>query len=327
MPGFGGTQSKAASLSEYLTVISTTQVLASFGYKHVLGKNERKQDVGVDLSKEQRCRLCTTIKPLARFHINRNTRSGRANCCKTCDQIRIRGSRIGLSLAELQERARAGTLADVPGLLLPNLLRAIQNPDVDPGARRVVCRSQLAQRAQRGDVKPIACEHGARLSANVTFSVVRWLYIHRSAAVFADDAPQVPEGMRRCKQCLKPKPVASFVRNHRHSVDGEMRGDFCAPCTKTNKHARTRCMTASELIDMVMMQDDYDLKPAETESTLRCKFCLRSLPTRVFGRASYSVRNPLLRPVTFAGRSAFEAVVQAQERMNLCSAFAPRVSA
>ena len=106
----------------------------------------------------------------------------------------------------------------------------------------------------------------------------------------ADDLPPVAEGMRRCKQCLKPKPVDSFVRHPTESAHGPPRGGFCAPCLKANSVARARGLTAAEVLEMVMVQEDYDLAPAETDKTVQCRFCLRMLPTSVFARYSASVR-------------------------------------
>ena len=107
---------------------------------------------------------------------------------------------------------------------------------------------------------------------------------------YADDLPPVAEGMRRCKQCLKPKPVDSFVRHPTESAHGPPRGGFCAPCLKANSVARARGLTPAEVLEMVMVQQDYDLAPAETDKTVQCRFCLRMLPTSVFARCSAAVR-------------------------------------
>jgi transposase len=40
-----------------------------------------EQQVGAD---HQRCSRCHTIKPLAAFHVNNQTRSGRTSWCKVC---------------------------------------------------------------------------------------------------------------------------------------------------------------------------------------------------------------------------------------------------
>ena len=91
--------------------------------------------MSVDLTNEERCCLCVGIKPLTHFHRNSNKHLGGNNCCKTRDLIHERGVRIGLSMSDLQEHARAGSLTDVPGLLLPHLLRALHNPGDDLGAQ------------------------------------------------------------------------------------------------------------------------------------------------------------------------------------------------
>ena len=114
--------------------------------------------------------------------------------------------------------------------------------------------------------------------------------ISTAALSCADKAPPAAEGTQRCKQCLKAKPIASFVRDMR-SLTGATRGDFCMPCIQTIKQARTRRLTAAEVIDMVIVQDDYDMKPAETQSMRQCNFCLRTKPTVMFGRLFGSVRN------------------------------------
>ena len=118
--------------------IREVQFLTECGYKYTARQDPQKTDADVDLSKERRCRLCA-VKPLAKFSRNNTSRSGHDSCCKTCAHIRMRGHLIGLSLSELQAHVTAGTLADVPGLLLPHLLREFTNPNSNLGATLVRC--------------------------------------------------------------------------------------------------------------------------------------------------------------------------------------------
>ena len=113
------------------------QFLSDCGYKYIPRQDPHKTDPDVDPSKERRCRLCAAVKSLAKFSRNNTARSGHDSCCKTCAHIRMRGHLIGLSLPELQAHVAAGTLADVPGLLLPHLLRAFTTPTSNVGAAPV----------------------------------------------------------------------------------------------------------------------------------------------------------------------------------------------
>lgn len=114
--------------------------------------------------------------------------------------------------------------------------------------------------------------------------------------VLTEEEAAVPEGCRRCRQCLTVKPVGSFKCNNFH-VDKP--GVLCAACRRTNKHVRSMRMTAAELVDMVMLQPDHDMGPAEerqkrsgqklrqrdvSDGVRRCTFCQRVRPFAAFDR-------------------------------------------
>ena len=80
---------------------------------------------GVDLSTSQRCSLCLAVQPLSHFHVSNLRKTGVSLYCKNCDAIRIRAHRIGIQVARLKEIVAEGTAEEVPGLLLPHLLRGL----------------------------------------------------------------------------------------------------------------------------------------------------------------------------------------------------------
>ena len=100
--------------------------------------------------------------------------------------------------------------------------------------------------------------------------------------------PPAPDGMRRCRQCLQNKPQDSFSRN---VFGGLERGTFCGPCRRVVAIARKQMMTAAEIADVVLVQEDYDLHRPEAEvEEFKCKFCLRTRPAYCYVRDVNAVR-------------------------------------
>jgi hypothetical protein len=86
---------------------------------------------------------------------------------------------------------------------------------------------------------------------------------------------------------LKAKPTDSFPGN---TFDKAREGMFCAPCMSINRVARTKGMTAAEVVDMIVVQDDYGLKPSDSHETRICSFCKRERRVGHFGREAKVVR-------------------------------------
>ena len=85
----------SAAIMQLFLTFSHVQWVQGQGVATYQPHRHGAQQAGLDPSKEQRCALCLFVKPLDKFHKNAKRKTGRAQCCRDCDQTRLRGHKLG----------------------------------------------------------------------------------------------------------------------------------------------------------------------------------------------------------------------------------------
>jgi hypothetical protein len=75
---------------------------------------QRREAERTDLPPDhQQCYICEEVMPNTDFHFNANRKTGRAQYCKLCDQLRIRAYRSGYLAGDVKRHMKAGTLQEM----------------------------------------------------------------------------------------------------------------------------------------------------------------------------------------------------------------------
>ena len=165
-------------------------------------------------------------------------------------QVRIRASKLGYRLAEVQSMHADGTLDSVPGLMLPHLLAAIYDPSQDagaPGTLQVILQDRHAHLWHPFFQSAAIMRFVGSGSSFCRGALSQWTGIFRchlclilqwfppanqrtrftQRTARAEDLPAPEPGMRRCRQCLRVKPEGCFGKQ---AFDAGLAGRFCGPC-------------------------------------------------------------------------------------------------